>query len=140
MGTHWGRAVQNRKLGRRMLAEWGPGAQPMPAKFVKLRIHLANVWPNKSKRVYTNACCAFATAVSTFPLSSTCDKDMPITNMFVRHSSGISFVIRSFITYPANIGEWRTNVRSCLLQSPHLVNTHVRSCLAKHIHQVYMQL
>ncbi len=63
---------------------------------LKLSIHLATVWPNKSERV-ANACRAFATAVRAFPLTSTCDKDMPIVHRFVHHSSGISFGVRSFL-------------------------------------------
>ncbi len=111
------------------------------SQLVKLHIHLANVWPNKSKRVWANACRAFtpafATDVRAFPLTSRCDKDTPIVYTFVRHSSGISFDVRSFTAYQANIGKWRANmakhVSSHLLQSPHLANAYVRLCLAKHI-------
>ncbi len=74
----------------------------------KLRIHLMNVGPNKSERVWANARCrAFILAVCAFPPTSTCDKCMQIA-WFVRHLSGISFNVRSFTTYLANIGEWRT--------------------------------
>ncbi len=44
----------------------------------KLRIHLANVWPNKSERVWTNARHAFATAVRVSTPTFTYDKDTPI--------------------------------------------------------------
>ncbi len=111
---------------------------------LKLRMHLVNVWPNKSKRVWANARRAFATAVCAFPLASTCDKDMPIAYTFVHHLSEISFDARSSTTYSANTAEWQTNmtkcVLSCLLQSPHLANACVRLCLAKHICQVYTRL
>ncbi len=111
---------------------------------LKLRIHLANVWPNKSEHVWGNARRAFATAVRAFPLTSTCDKDTPIAYTFVRRLSGISFDVRLFTAYLANIGKRRTNmtesVRSCLLRSPHLANAHICLCLAKHFCQVYMQL
>ncbi len=111
---------------------------------LKLRVHLANVWPNKSERVWANARCAFTTAVRAFSLTSTCDEDMPIASTFIRHSSGISFDIRSFTAYPVNIGEWRTNMTKCacpcLLQNPNLANALVRLFFAKHIRQVYMRL
>ncbi len=102
-----------------------------------MRIHLTNVEPNKSERVWANAHCrAFGTAVYAFPLTSTCNKCTPIRT-FVRHSSGISFDVRSFTAYLANNNKWQTNmtelVRLHLLQSLHLANAHIRLCLAKQI-------
>ncbi len=62
---------------------------------------------------------------------------MLIAYMFACHSSEISFDVRSFTAYLANIGEWKTNmiehVRSHLQQSPHLANAQVRLCLVKDI-------
>ncbi len=56
---------------------------------LKLHMHLTNVGPNKSERVWANARrCAFATAVRAFPLTSTSYKRTQIAyicSSFIRN-------------------------------------------------------
>ncbi len=95
-------------------------------------------WAEQKWTIWTNAryCAYIPTDVHMWQMY------VDIVHLFVVW--GISFDVRSFTAYMANIGELRTNmnerVRSCLLQSPYLANAHVRLCLAEHICQVCTRL